>query len=222
MQNSVFPGVGEKPEPGARLPAAGTGLFRRLRVFSPRPGFIVNIADNGLVTIAMALDHEYDLVFMDKKMPLMDGLTAAARPASVPVIAMNRAAPQGGMKTPQEFLVSDLPSSLPGIDVASGIARVANNKALYLKLLRHVAADAPNIVEKLTSAIMAGDATQAREVAHSIKGSAGNLSMLTVQAAAEKVEMAAKAENFSELAMHAAELEKALDDFAAVIRGIEG
>lgn len=118
--------------------------------------------------------------------------------------------------------MTEFPSSLPGIDLASGLARVAGNQKLYLKLLRHVAADAPVMREKLTSAVMAGDAQAVREAAHSLKGASGNLSVLKVQQAAEQLELAAKAEDFSSLMVHLDALEAALDDFVAVVDTLEG
>ena len=242
-----------------------------------KAGFVVSLADNGLDAIAMALEHEYDLIFMDIQMPGMDGLTAAKemrrheRLLRVPIIAMTAHAmvgdrekslaagmnghvtkpiesekvfsaiakwltPAGAEATPntpdkassdgesalQESIVSELPSSLPGIDVASGIARVANNKNLYLKLLRHVANDAPSNKEKLNAAIMEGNATQIREIAHSLKGAAGNLSIIDVQKAAEDLEMAAKAEDFAAIGSSLDALEKALDAYVQVISGLEG
>lgn len=117
--------------------------------------------------------------------------------------------------------MSQLPSSLPGIDIASALARVAGNQKLYVKLLRHVAADAANTKEKLSAAIMAGDSQAVREIAHSLKGSSSNLSITDVASAAQDLEMAAKADDFSSLFVHLDALENALDSFVAVVATIE-
>jgi HPt (histidine-containing phosphotransfer) domain-containing protein len=121
-----------------------------------------------------------------------------------------------------EHIVTELPSSLPGIDVASGLPRVAGNQKLYVKLLRHVAAESPSTKEKLAAAIMEGNADQVREIAHSLKGAAANLSITEVAAAAEKLEQAAKAGDFSMLVVHLEGLESALDAFVGVVNTLEG
>ena len=59
-----------------------------------KAGFIVELASNGREAVAMALNNQYDLIFMDIQMPEMDGLTAArelrnhARLAGLPIVAM--------------------------------------------------------------------------------------------------------------------------------------
>ena len=118
--------------------------------------------------------------------------------------------------------MTELPTSLPGIDVASALPRVAGNKKLYVKLLRHVAAESPSTKENLAAAIMAGNADQVRELAHSLKGAAANLSITEVAAAAEKLEHAAKAGDFSLLGTHLGTLESALDAFVGVVNTLEG
>lgn len=122
----------------------------------------------------------------------------------------------------QEHSVSELPSNLPGIDVASGLARVAGNKNLYLKLLRHVANDAPNTREKLITAIGEGNAQVIREIAHSLKGATSNLSIMDVAAAAEHLEHAAKEEDFSVIPGHLEALETALEAYVAVVESLSG
>lgn len=121
----------------------------------------------------------------------------------------------------QELSVADLSSPLPGIDVASGLPRVAGNKKLYLKLLRMVAKDVPQTKEKLQNAIMSGNTDEVRELAHSLKGSSGNLSITAVQAASLELESAAKAGDIPSMATHLAVLETALDEFAAVVATVE-
>jgi HPt (histidine-containing phosphotransfer) domain-containing protein len=122
---------------------------------------------------------------------------------------------------PQELNVADLSSPRPGLDVASGLPRVAGNKKLYLKLLRMVARDVPQTKEKLQNAVMSGKVDEVRELAHSLKGSSGNLSITAVQAAAMELESAAKIEDIPSMVAHLAALETALDEFAAVVATVE-
>lgn len=118
--------------------------------------------------------------------------------------------------------MTQLPPSLPGIDVASGLIRVAGNQKLYIKLLRHVAADSPSSREKLSAAIMEGDIERVREMAHSLKGASANLSLTDVAAASEKLEHAARAGDLGMLPGHLESLESALDAFVAVVNSLEG
>lgn len=113
--------------------------------------------------------------------------------------------------------MSQLPPSLPGIDVASGVARVVGNEKLYVTMLRRVAGNASDTIEKINSALAQGDAQAIRDTAHSIRGAAANLSMTDVAAAAEKLELAAKAGDFSILPECAATFVKAMNDFAAMV-----
>lgn len=93
--------------------------------------------------------------------------------------------------------MSGFPTSLPGVDLASGLARVAGNEKLYARLLRKVADEAPATREQLSASLVKGDAAAVREGAHSLKGAAGNLSITAVAEAAGKLEEAARTEDFS-------------------------
>jgi PAS domain S-box-containing protein len=49
-------------------------------------GFIVDIADNGEVAVALAKARKYDLIFMDVQMPVLDGLSAARALRQIPAL----------------------------------------------------------------------------------------------------------------------------------------
>jgi len=82
----------------------------------------------------------------------------------------------------------DLPESLPGIDLVTGLRRVGGNRTLYRKLLTQFAASHANAMAMITSALTAKDHEVAVRLAHTLKGVAGNLGAIAVQAAATTLE----------------------------------
>ncbi len=64
-------------------------------------GFVVDVANNGQISVEMVQNAIYDLVFMDMQMPVMDGVTATmeirklARFSDLPIVAMTANAMQG-------------------------------------------------------------------------------------------------------------------------------
>lgn len=118
--------------------------------------------------------------------------------------------------------VSGLPTILPGIDISSGLARVAGNEKLYVRLLRQVATDASKIREDLLVAVRNGDVRATREVAHSLKGAAGNLAITNVAEEAAGLEEAAKEENIPAMVRRLDSLEIAMCDYVAVVKELGG
>ena len=63
--------------------------------------FVVDVADNGAVGIALAMQHSYDLILMDMQMPVVDGLEATRELrrmpsyATLPIVAMTANAFEG-------------------------------------------------------------------------------------------------------------------------------
>ena len=77
-----------------------------------------------------------------------------------------------------------------GIDVASGLNRVAGNKRLYRSLLEQFARKQGDAGMQIAAALRSGDRVLAGRIAHTVKGVAGNLGIGPVQSAAESVERA--------------------------------
>ena len=65
-----------------------------------------------------------------------------------------------------------------GANTAEGLNRCFNNEAFYLRLVGMGLAD--NNFDKLTKAVEAGDAKEAFEACHALKGSMGNLSLTPI------------------------------------------
>jgi len=81
-----------------------------------------------------------------------------------------------------------LPQELPGIDIHDGLGRVGGNRKLYIKLLVDFANKYGSVAEEIGGLIKAGDLPAAERFAHTVKGTAGNLSATGVQAAAQELE----------------------------------
>jgi CheY-like chemotaxis protein len=77
---------------------------------------------------------------------------------------------------------------IDGVDVASGLKRVAGNKRLYHDLLVQFAAKQAEVNSQLLAAIDSGDNKLAERIAHTVKGVAGNIGLGNVFTAAEKLE----------------------------------
>jgi PAS domain S-box-containing protein len=93
------------------------------------------------------------------------------------------ARPGEGAKLPTE----DLPP-ISGLDTKDGLARVAGNRKLYLKLLRQLIEQQGSAIGQISSALVIGDNALAERLAHTLKGVAGNIGAKPVQAAAGVLE----------------------------------
>ncbi len=83
---------------------------------------------------------------------------------------------------------SDAFPSIGGLDTKDGLARVAGNRKLYLKLLRQFAEQQGPVLEQISAALAQGDATLAERLAHTLKGVAGNIGAKAAHAAAGALE----------------------------------
>jgi CheY-like chemotaxis protein len=88
------------------------------------------------------------------------------------------------------ILSPDLPESLPGIDLQTALRRLRGNRKLLARLIRDFGRDYAGAVEQIREAIACGNMTAARQMAHKLKGVAGNLSANEVFSAAGNLEMA--------------------------------
>jgi signal transduction histidine kinase/DNA-binding response OmpR family regulator/HPt (histidine-containing phosphotransfer) domain-containing protein/HAMP domain-containing protein len=108
---------------------------------------------------------------------------------------------------------------LPGIDVAAGLATTMRNEALYTRLLRKFHDGQRSFAEQFRAASTGTDPSAPARVAHTLKGTAGNLGARGVQAAAAALEQAclegAAAERLEPL------LEKVMSELGPVLAGLE-
>jgi len=84
-------------------------------------------------------------------------------------------------------------TSLPeieGINLADGLRRVAGNRRLYRDLLGQFVAKESGAAAQISAALEGGDLKLAERIAHTVKGTAGNLGITDVQSEAQKLEKA--------------------------------
>jgi CheY-like chemotaxis protein len=93
--------------------------------------------------------------------------------------------PEPGKAVPEE---DELPESLPGFDIAAGLARLMGNKRLYRKLLLDFGANYGRIATGISQALEAKDFKQAHSLVHNLKGLAGNLEATNIHSSAVELE----------------------------------
>ncbi|MBV2183205.1 MAG: response regulator, partial [Rhizobium sp.] len=108
---------------------------------------------------------------------------------------------------------------LPGIDTAAGLATTMRNPKLYLKLLRKFRDGQADFAGQFARGRQDADPTAAARVAHTLKGTAGNIGARSLQGAAKNLELACKEnappEEIDQL------LQATLAELAPVIAGLE-
>jgi HPt (histidine-containing phosphotransfer) domain-containing protein len=86
----------------------------------------------------------------------------------------------------------ELPQALPGFDLAAGLARLMGNKRLYRKLLLDFGSQYTGVAGDIRQALDERDFQQAHSLVHNLKGLAGNLAAMNLQAAAVEIEKLVK------------------------------
>jgi len=153
-------------------------------------------------------EKQFDLVFMDMHMPVMDGLEAAAKilelNTGVPVVAMTanimtddrevyRTSGMVGYVgkpfTSQELWRCLMKFFTPVDWSAEDKARTASeDDGLRYKLINNFLRHNSDIFSEITSALDAGDIKMAHRLAHTLKGNAGQLDKTSLLQAAGDVE----------------------------------
>jgi CheY-like chemotaxis protein len=119
----------------------------------------------------------------------------------------------------------ELPDFLPGFDLAAGLARLMGNKRLYRKLLLDLGANYGGAAEEIRGALAADDYNRAHSLVHNLKGLAGNLAAMDLQAAAVAMEklvkgQSAKTASDKELNRKLSDLESALEQALYAIQSL--
>jgi len=77
-------------------------------------------------------------------------------------------------------------------DIDAGLKRLRGNERLLINLLKNFADDYKGVTDRIRSMLFSGDRDQARQVIHTIKGLAGNLSATALHEAVIELETAVK------------------------------
>ena len=107
---------------------------------------------------------------------------------------------------------------LPGIDIRQALHRLGGRDGLFHKLLNDFASRNASDARAIAEALATDDLVQAREIAHTLKGLAGNLGAVALSAAAQALESAIKTHARDRFEAALAELSGRLDEVIAGIR----
>jgi two-component system sensor histidine kinase/response regulator len=111
-----------------------------------------------------------------------------------------------------------LPADLPGVDLPKALLRVAGNSRLLAKLLRNFRDEYRDGAQTIERSLAAGEWERARDLAHAIKGVAGNIGATSVHLAAMALEKSLKLGRTDEARLAT---ERFAEDLAAVVAGLE-
>jgi PAS domain S-box-containing protein len=87
----------------------------------------------------------------------------------------------------------DLPTALPGIDMADGLGRIGGNARLYRDILVRLRSDFAGASDQLERLLGSGNLEDAKRLAHSLKGVAANVGARELAASAAAAERACAA-----------------------------
>lgn len=108
--------------------------------------------------------------------------------------------PEAQKNTAEEADLTKL--EIQGIDIRSGVHKVAGNQKLYAKLLKKLEAEAQSFVRGVKSALMDDDRVTAERLAHTLKSSAGNLGAEDLSKKAADIEKCIKENRLGLLDSH--------------------
>lgn len=113
---------------------------------------------------------------------------------------------------------SDRLDPVPGLDIPTGIARMAGARDLYFTLVQVLCQDKKDFSEQFQSAIQAGEYKTARRMAHALKGSAGTIVATDLAAAARELEYACRDRDMAAIGAGLEKTAQALDRLTAIAK----
>ncbi|GAA4221005.1 hypothetical protein GCM10023075_08340 [Streptosporangium album] len=229
--------VESRSEPVRILVAEDDEVSREVaRLVLRKAGHRVDVVDDGEQAVRAVLGGDYDLVFMDCQLPVLDGLAATVdirrrqeRPGRTPIIAMTAAAMpddrvrclEAGMNAhltkPVDWqhvlgqipawVSPEVPAELEGLSPED----VADIAQAFLSSV-------PGVLHELREAVEAGHPKQAGSLAHRLRGSCAAVGAARAAELCRRVEELPATGTVSELAK---ELERVFGEMTRLTQGRE-
>jgi two-component system sensor histidine kinase/response regulator len=108
-------------------------------------------------------------------------------PAPAPLQETKASLPSASMTDDQKLAAL---SEVMGVDVAAGLKSLRNKIPSYLRLLGQLAQEHQNDTDRIRTVLAAGDPTEARRIAHTLKGVSGTLGLPILHEAAKELDLA--------------------------------
>jgi PAS domain S-box-containing protein len=179
-----------------------------------RVGLKTVVADNGKIGVDMVRsrmekgEKQFDLIFMDMHMPVMDGLEAAAKimelTTEIPIVAMTANVMSNDLEVYKTSGINDCvgkPFTSQELwrclmkyfrpvswQTVNDVQQTNDEDKLQQKMIASFLRDSRNRYSEITGAMNAGDIKLAHRLAHSLKGNAGQLGKKQLQKAAADIE----------------------------------
>jgi len=192
-----------------------------------RAGITAELCENGKDAMELLAEKQFDLVFMDCQMPVMDGFAATG------AIRKNEANSESDFRQPIVALTADAAEptqSVIDMNAATSVSTIDHSvfqtvvemcanaePGFYERLVSRYEESANEDLEAISGALAKGDAETVRTSAHRLKSSSGNWGGVRVSGLCQQIESAAAesdlvdaADAFKELETEAATLIKAI------------
>ena len=112
-------------------------------------------------------------------------------------------------------LPPDLPTSLPGLNLQEGLERLGGNFDLYRRLVIGFACDKRNTGYEIRAAMAESDGEKAGDLAHAVRGAAGNISAFRLHATLSSLETALRKGDLDTAGLLQPELEEGMAEVLA-------
>ena len=109
----------------------------------------------------------------------------------------------------------------PVFDQAAMLHRLMDDEDLAREIVKAFLEDIPVQIEKMASAVAAGDCRQAEQQAHKIRGASANVSGEALREVAFEMEKAGRAGDIATLVARMAELEDQFDRLREAMQGLD-
>ncbi len=149
-----------------------------------------------------------------------DYLAKPVEPEELARVLAKWVSPQPGPVAPVPEPVSTAPAVSSAVfDEQALLKRLMGNRAVAEKILDAFLQEAPSYLSNLRKCLQQSDSAGARRYAHTLKGSAANVSALVLRAAAFEAEQFARAGNLDSVGELLTPLEQHLEEFRAARQG---